>query len=152
MNNREIYFLISRNGQIFRIEDLKEFKERDVISFLKSNFVSFRKRKEADGPIRVFLEITNKCNLHCVFCYNRNNNITRNLSLSSFKNILNKLTSSTLEIIITGGEPLLNPRFDDFIELASKKNISIEINTNGFLNQKVAEFYHTLKGVVCVQL
>ena len=65
---------------------------------------------------RVYIEITNVCNLKCNFClpHNRKN---RFMNFEEFKIILDKIKPYTNYIYLhVKGEPLLHPDIDKFIE------------------------------------
>ena len=82
---------------------------------------------------KVYIEITNNCNLHCSFC-----SITslpkKNMSLEEFKNELEKIKDYTDYIYLhVKGEPLLHPQVIDFIKLADSYNLKVNLTTNGTL-------------------
>ena len=83
----------------------------------------------------LYLYITDKCNLKCKHCW-----IDGDVMKEQFidYDILEEVVSQMidmglLQVNITGGEPLLHPRFIDIIHLFCKSNISIYLNTNGIL-------------------
>lgn len=86
---------------------------------------------------KIYIEITNICNLSCSFCAKN----TRNpefMTLSNFEYILNKIKDYTDYIYLhVMGEPLLHPEINNFIEVASNKGFSINITSNGFLINKL---------------
>lgn len=82
------------------------------------------------------IEMTNKCNLNCDFCYANSNTFNQELSVEQIKKAMDIIKPS--DIAFTGGEPLL--RHDDIIELLpeAKRHIGnlfkgIRIETNGTL-------------------
>ena len=67
---------------------------------------------------RVYIEITNVCNLNCSFClpHNRKHKF---MNFEEFKLILDKIKPYTQYIYLhVKGEPLLHPEVDKFIEYA----------------------------------
>ena len=81
----------------------------------------------------IYIEITNKCNLHCPFCskYKREKDT---LSSKEFEQILKKINNYTDYIHLhVLGEPLLHAELDEILSLASKYNKKVNITTNGTL-------------------
>jgi radical SAM protein with 4Fe4S-binding SPASM domain len=82
---------------------------------------------------KIYIEITNVCNLSCEFCipHHREN---RFMNLNEFEEILNKIDSYTKYIYLhVKGEPLLHPQIKEFIKLAYDKGFKINLTTNGTL-------------------
>ena len=73
---------------------------------------------------KIYIEITNNCNLNCSFC-SKDNNIKRNMTLEEFEIILNKISNYTDYIYLhVKGEPLIHKNIIDFLKLAEKYNLS----------------------------
>lgn len=85
---------------------------------------------------KVYVEITNNCNLSCDFCpHNKRKN--EFIDVDKFSIILNKLENYTKYLYLhVLGEPLLHPNINELIDLASKK-YKINITTNGYLIDKI---------------
>ena len=81
---------------------------------------------------KVYLEITNNCNLDCSFCVkNRRDKIF--MDIEDFKMVLEKLKKYTKYLYFhVMGEPLLHPHINKMIDLASR-DFNVNITTNGFL-------------------
>lgn len=82
---------------------------------------------------KVYVEITNICNLNCSFCppHIRKNEY---MSFDSFKTILKEIKPYTKYIYLhVKGEPLLHPEFDKFVEYAFNEGFEVNITTNGTL-------------------
>lgn len=85
---------------------------------------------------KIYLEITNQCNLKCPFCI-QNKRDSKYLSIDEFKTILNKVEDYTDYLYFhVMGEPLLHPNIKDFIFLAHHK-FKINITTNGYLIKRL---------------
>lgn len=81
---------------------------------------------------KIYIEITNCCNLNCEFCVKTNRG-KRSLSKEEFVNILDKIKPFTKYLYFhVLGEPLLHPNINEFIEIASK-DFFVNITTNGYL-------------------
>ena len=86
---------------------------------------------------KIYVEITNKCNLSCTFCspLKRSN---KELTVDEFKTIITKVKPYTDYIYLhVKGEPLLHSNLDNILSVCDKENIKVNITTNGtFLNNK----------------
>ena len=82
---------------------------------------------------RIYIEITNICNLNCSFC-KEDRRKKQSLSLEQFNHILSKIKGYTNHIYLhIKGEPLIHKDIDKFIDLANNLNFNINITTNGRL-------------------
>ena len=84
---------------------------------------------------RLYVNITNKCNVECPFCCmysNPSNN--RFMSFDTFKRIIDE-TDGSFELQLEGGEPLLHKSLFLFLEYAVSTNrcTKIILLTNGIL-------------------
>ena len=85
---------------------------------------------------RIYIEITNICNLNCSFCGN-NKRTKKEMSLSEFETILKKINKYTDYIYLhVKGEPLLHSNLEGILTLAEKYNKHVNITTNGTLLKK----------------
>ena len=85
---------------------------------------------------KVYIEITNICNMNCSFCHGHSR-APRRMSKEEFEFILGKLTQHTKYIYYhLMGEPLTHPLLPDFIKLAGEYGYKSIITTNGTLLNK----------------
>ena len=85
---------------------------------------------------KIYLEITNNCNLSCDFCI-KNSRPNKFMSFNEFKIILDKIGNHTKYLYFhILGEPLLHPHINEFINYANKK-YKINITTNGYLIDRI---------------
>ena len=85
---------------------------------------------------KIYLEITNACNLSCSFCI-KNKRPIKILSINEFKIILDKIEPSTDYLYFhVLGEPLMHENINEFINLASER-FNVQITTNGYLIDKI---------------
>ncbi|MBR5662760.1 MAG: radical SAM protein [Bacilli bacterium] len=81
---------------------------------------------------KVYIEISNICNLNCPFCIKTNRD-KKALSVDEFKIILDKVKPFTKYLYFhVLGEPLLHKDINELINIASK-DFYINITTNGYL-------------------
>ena len=85
---------------------------------------------------KVYLEITNICNMHCSFCHGHKR-APRQMSEAEFTYILKQLQGQTSYIYYhLMGEPLTHPSLSAFIKLAGEGGFKSIITTNGTLLKK----------------
>ena len=88
---------------------------------------------------KVYVEITNICNMNCSFCHGHKRAPER-MSLERFSLILDKLSEQTKYIYYhLMGEPLTHPLLPEFIKLAGERGYKSIITTNGTLLAKRKE-------------
>ncbi len=82
---------------------------------------------------KVYIEITNRCNLNCSFCKN-NSRYKEDMSLNKFEIVLKKIKKYTDYIYLhVKGEPLLHSNLDGILNLCNRYNMKVNITTNGVL-------------------
>lgn len=87
---------------------------------------------------KIYLEITNTCNLNCNFCI-KNSRTSKFISIEDFKNVLNKINKYTDYLYFhILGEPLIHPKINELIDIAST-NFKINITTNGYLIDRIKD-------------
>ena len=98
---------------------------------------------------RMNLMITGKCNLNCLHCFNAKDNAPLNTELS-YEDVINILDQAReigiQAFTITGGEPLVHPRFLDIVRAIYERDMFVfELNTNGLLiTQKMLDVFKEL--------
>ena len=86
---------------------------------------------------RVYVEITNGCNLSCSFCIGNKRKV-KFMSLDEFSIILDRVKGYTDYLYFhILGEPLLHPNIIDFINMANDRGFFVNITTNGYLIDKL---------------
>lgn len=82
---------------------------------------------------KIYLEITNCCNLSCAFCPGTKRQ-KRSMSLEEFKSLLPKLRPYTDFLYFhLMGEPLCHPLLGEFLTLAGDMGFRVILTTNGTL-------------------
>lgn len=90
------------------------------------------------------VEITEKCNYNCIWCYAKQHvksERPREMSKENLFKVIDILHNSGIkQITFTGGEPLMHPYLLEAIEYTHSKGIISHLNTNGyFLSVEIAE-------------
>lgn len=84
---------------------------------------------------RVYLEITNACNLNCPFCTNEKGN--NFLTLDEINNYTTQIKEYCDYIYLhILGEPLLHPQFNEILNILDTKDFKLQLVTNGTLLHK----------------
>jgi len=94
------------------------------------------------APCEVALEITDKCNLNCKYCFS--NKCNQDMHLSDVKKILDQIDDMNIfEVCISGGEPFLHPDILEIFDYCFNKKFNISIVSNGTLFDKklIKEIY-----------
>ena len=82
---------------------------------------------------RVYVEITNICNMHCSFCHGHSRK-ARRMSREEFGKVLDRLDGVTGYIYYhLMGEPLTHPELPEFLKMARERGFRSVITTNGTL-------------------
>ena len=85
---------------------------------------------------KVYVEITNICNMNCSFCHGHSR-VPRQMTTDEFSIILDKLKNQTKYIYYhLMGEPLTHPKLPKFIKMARERGYKSIITTNGTLLKK----------------
>lgn len=88
---------------------------------------------------KVYIEITNICNLSCNFCPKTGRKLGF-MNEEKFKHILKSIKPYTEHIYFhLMGEPLLNPEIERFLELSKEYGFKVNLTTNGTLINKSKE-------------
>lgn len=87
---------------------------------------------------KIYIEITNACNLSCTFCIKNKRHI-KYLNMDEFKIVLEKIKPYTDYLYFhVLGEPLMHPLINELINEASG-NFNVQITTNGYLIDKIKD-------------
>ncbi len=85
---------------------------------------------------KVYIEITNICNLECSFCPGSKRQ-SKYMSKGEFLHVIKEIKSYTDYVYFhLMGEPLLNPGLEGFISICAANDIKVNLTTNGTLLKK----------------
>jgi MoaA/NifB/PqqE/SkfB family radical SAM enzyme len=89
-------------------------------------------RHRLQVPYSASLDLTRRCNLHCVHCYVRPSGATdTDLPSAAIMRILERLSrGGVLFLVLTGGEPLLRPDFPELYRRVKELGIIPTLFTN----------------------
>lgn len=88
---------------------------------------------------KIYLEITNNCNLNCDFCI-KNKRKQQFITINEFNTILDKIKPYTNYLYFhILGEPLMHPKINELISNAKEKEFNVNITTNGYLIKRIKD-------------
>ena len=96
---------------------------------------------------KIYIEITNVCNLDCRFCL-KSNREPKIMTVDEFEIILDKIKDYTDYIYLhVKGEPLLHPDLPKLLDICDSKGLKANITTNGTLLKSVSDILCNSKAV-----
>lgn len=85
-------------------------------------------------PFQATVELTYRCNFDCVHCYNVKEWVGGELTLEEWEKTFDALAEAGCLLLgITGGEPLVHPRFFEIAEAARARRFALKLLTNASL-------------------
>jgi len=82
---------------------------------------------------KVYIEITNRCNLQCAFCASASS-AGRYMTTGEFRHIARQVGHFSDYIYLhVLGEPLLHPALGDILDIAENEQLKVNLTTNGTL-------------------
>ena len=90
------------------------------------------------GPRRLTVELTNRCNLHCSYCLRDEDALHHDhaafLPVDLFARAIGDARElmGIEQVMFTGGEPTLHPRFGDIIAAVADQSLKCSFVTNGW--------------------
>ena len=111
--------------------------------------VNFAEAAPLSWPLTIYLEPTNVCNMECSFCphgiedYEARAGYSEHMPFDLYARLIGEIAAAggvrALKLYFFG-EPLLHPRIEDMLWLASRASERVEVTTNGTaLTEKVAK-------------
>lgn len=90
---------------------------------------------------RIYIEITNICNLSCSFC-SKHHRENKMLSLDEFNSIIQDVKQYTKYIYLhVQGEPLTHPDFNKILHICDENDMQVQLVTNGTFLYKYLDIY-----------
>lgn len=101
--------------------------------------MAYRQRRTVltTGPLRVWIEVTNVCNLRCPMCLTPRlgDEVPKGLmTLATFERIVDQIKGHAQDVnLFLGGEPLINKQLPEMIAYARAHGLRTRIHTNATL-------------------
>ena len=85
------------------------------------------------APIGAVIDLTDRCNLGCLWCNSQGFRSKNILQTDHVKKIVDELADWGVRSVCYagGGEPSLHPDFADIIRYSAEKGLQVGISTNG---------------------
>lgn len=117
---------------IFDDDFINQLFELKILTYKKQKNINNIKKITTYNNVRLFVELTNKCNLRCKHCYGsfdyKNDKI---LNLDKLKKVIHDASSNgTYQLDLTGGEPMLYPNLIELLSFAYDEGMLVRIFTN----------------------
>jgi radical SAM protein with 4Fe4S-binding SPASM domain len=111
---------------------MKKIKD---LNKMRQIFSSYALKKESCrySPLRIWLEPTDKCNLACPFCINKDlpEEGKGYMEWGLFRKIIDEMAGEICDInLFHRGESLLHPRIVDMVAYIREKNLNSRLHTN----------------------
>jgi radical SAM protein with 4Fe4S-binding SPASM domain len=150
--------MIGHQGEIHSIIQTSPFRVNVNLGLLAGNidFVN-NESKRVDilsAPISAYLEISAKCNLNCVGCYQGQRKESKSMTTSQILGFLNSFARfGGLTVRLTGKEPTMHKDIVKVVSAGSELGLKLAMNTNGvFPERKIAELVHAGLSEVVISL
>ena len=162
--------LMVKNSLYNKLKELYDKYKSDEIDEYDETYVNIKNKEEYDVLIKnriicednewlenkyrafdpklkiIYLHVTQECNLRCTYCYAKNNlgkDMMMNENASrKYIDILEQ--KGVKKVVLTGGEPLLNPDIEKIVEYIKKKGIYVSLLTNGTLLSKHMRMFYDI--------
>ena len=77
---------------------------------------------------KIYIEITNICNLHCKFCPDTNRK-KEFMTVENFEKVISKIhTHTNLVCLHVKGEPLLHNNLEEILHILEKYNLTLNFS------------------------
>jgi MoaA/NifB/PqqE/SkfB family radical SAM enzyme len=134
LHSKIIERILSRLTLVCKAEE----KDLPVVEGIREGLKSFI------GPEVVHLDLTSRCNMNCIACWNESPLVTGGstqddtsadvLSYETIKNLIDDLIQlrGMRRLKLSGGEPTMHPKFKEILAYLKRKDkyLEIEVNTN----------------------
>jgi radical SAM protein with 4Fe4S-binding SPASM domain len=149
---REFYDVLEEDGFIVSGETAEELDQKDTrFSYaalepktVRTDFTPVIQRAEKSTQefldeyfkgrphlASVQVELSSRCNEHCIHCYIPHENKISDIDPALFYNILDQCRDmGVLGLTLSGGEPMVHKNFCDFLKKAKEYDFSINILSN----------------------
>lgn len=118
---------------------IEQLFDLNILTTKKQKNINNVKRLSTFNNVRIFVELTDKCNLRCKHCYGSFACSMQNyLDIDDLKRMLdNASKNGVYQLDVTGGEPFLYSYFEELLDYAYNSGMMVRIFTNlTLMNEK----------------
>ncbi|MCQ8894033.1 MAG: radical SAM protein [Methanolinea sp.] len=134
---------IKKSGDVFGVSD-DSLKEGLLDPYLRRGLSTVirgiarygvTRPQRVDAPFLVVWDITHRCNLRCIHCYqDAHKAFPDEMSTEEAKKVLDDLSDAgVVAIAFSGGEPLMRPDMRELVSYAKDKGFFVSLASNGTL-------------------
>jgi len=129
-------------------QELCEFQkelEENHIDVHNLSVIQHAKEQSLSAPLRVFIDITYRCNLRCKHCFTDSSAFhPEELTTEDLYSLIRQMREAgTFLLSIAGGEPLLRSDIFDVIQYAREQYIDVSMTSNGLvITEEIARRLH----------
>ena len=149
---QEFYDALVQDGFIIKGETEEELNEKDVgftynavqPKTIREDFTPTIQRADSDTQemlekhfagkphlIQFQIELTSKCNERCVHCYIPHKFKLYDITDKMYYSVLEQLSKmGVLSVTLSGGEPMVHPKFKEYLRAAKKYDFYVNILSN----------------------
>jgi len=121
---------------------LKHKKALARLVQITSSYWLLKQRQVDYPPYRLWIEPTNRCNIQCTMCPNKDfkKEELGFMDFDLYKNIIDQSSGWVHDVNLHHrGEPLLHPQLPEMVEYAANKGIKVKLHTNATgLTEKIS--------------
>lgn len=104
----------------------------------------------------IYIEVTHKCNLNCLHCYNMSAYDDEEMDKKIYERIIRDIAENQNEewnVAISGGEPLTHSKIKDILRSTQNfPNVHTTLVTNGILLEEIEEEFLVNKNPISIQI
>ncbi|HLC82034.1 MAG TPA: radical SAM protein [Candidatus Nanoarchaeia archaeon] len=145
LSRKEDFGFTIFNQETFETSHISHNELEKVISTLPTKLKEETNHNYTAGilkaPVRVYLDLTRKCNLYCRTCVNNSRySMNHEMSIEEYEKIIDQLAKSEVfELRFTGGEVTTFPGWNILLKKSQEKGLITSMNTNGLFSIKNRE-------------
>jgi len=148
----DIFVLIEKYNldEILKDFNVNNFDFNDEYKIIANNKI----KDSYSFPFKIYIDITDKCQLKCKHCLTKYLNLGNELELDRIKKIAKECEErGAFYVKLGGGEPLLHPQIFEIIKMFREIGMQVSLSTNGYLmSQKTAEFLAAHKVKISISI
>jgi uncharacterized protein len=133
----------------FKSKNIEFYPDKNFI-IINNKIIKLNIREYKEHP-KVYFKITNKCNLNCIYCFQKEDQKNMNTpELNKYKKIIRAIIEEDPDVVIFGGEPLLSQNINNinFIFENIFKKHTVSFFSNGNFNKDIIDVLLKNKGKI----
>ena len=131
-NIRSNKYSFEKLNEIFEENFINQLFELNILTFERQRSINNIKKLEKYNNVRLFIELTNKCNLRCKHCYgNFGEKNDKIIDINKIKKVIYDASKcGAYQLDLTGGEPMLYPYLEELLKFSYNEGMLVRIFSN----------------------